>query len=535
MFFLFACVIGLSGEIVWGAENILQVKIASTPPQTYSVRTVFVQQEPFVALDELAKVVRWQVSIQSNLNLLTVSITSNTIKVAGDNPYFIVNDQIFQMPLESRYHAGHVYVPFRYLFPILQDQLPKIIRYSDENHLLEVTPQVTDTPSRPEPPPQETPAIAEAQKPEEPKSSPFNLIALSIEEKANGTLVRLQSTQLFRESDFSSWVNESGWLYVQIYGGRFDPSIIGIAPGKGFIERVVPVQQPQLAQVSLKLKDVIESHEVGQDPRTKEIFITLYRKISATPLNDKVVASLQKEKEKWNIDVIALDAGHGGQDPGTIGRSNRLREKDVVLDITRRVGNLIEKKTDIKVVLTRANDQFIPLWQRTQIANQAKAKLFISIHGNSSPSRNANGFEVFILRPGKDKDAIAVAEEENKVVKMYEGTTNAYDDFLNGNKMLYSILQAGFAKESEEMAARVSSELANTLEIPNRGVKQAGFLVLWRASMPNILVEVGFLSNRSEERKLTSAAYRQRIAEGVFKGIREFIQEKQNNMARATQ
>ena len=275
---------------------------------------------------------------------------------------------------------------------------------------------------------------------------------------------------------------------------------------------------------------------MGQDPRTKEIFVTLYRKISATPTTDDDVAALLREQQKkWEIDVITLDAGHGGKDPGTRGNFYKTKEKDIVLDIVLRLGKLIESRTDIRVVYTRKTDVYPPVWRRTQIANQAKSKLFISVHANWNKRRSAKGFDVYILGQGKDQAAIEIAEKENSVVTEFESSEKEYEGFLDGNKMIYTIMQSGFVKESEALAANVSQGMGEVLKAKNRGVKQARFLVLWRASMPNILVETGFLSNKAEEKNLRSSAYRQKIAEGIFRGIQSFIKYHQENMARAIQ
>lgn len=527
------CFLKIAAEPVWSADNVLRVRISSTPSTVYSIRTVYVQEEPFVPLDELARTISWNANVQPVVNNISVAIGRNIIRAAGDNPFLLIDNQIYQMPLESRFHAGHVYVPVRYFFPILQEHLQGLIRYSPREQLIEVAPETIDRSISPGPGETLQPPPEEIVQPL-PIDDSYNLSRIAIEEKANGTLVRIQAGRMFRQEDFSSWVHDAGYLYVQIYGGRLDPVALTASRGKGSVSQVIPEQQPQLAQISLKLKEPIQSHEVGQDPRTKEIFVTLYKKLTATETTDDVVAALLREQQKkWEIDVITLDAGHGGKDPGTRGSYYRTKEKDIVLDIVLRLGKLIESRTNIRVVYTRKKDVYLPVYRRTQIANQAKSKLFISVHANWNRRRSARGFDVYILGQGKDQAAIEIAEKENSVVKEFEGSEKEYEDFFNGNKMLYSILQSGFVKESEALAANVSQGMGAVLNAKNRGVKQARFLVLWRASMPNILIETGFVSNKSEEKNLRSRAYRQKIAEGIFRGIQSFIKYHQENMARA--
>ena len=229
---------------------------------------------------------------------------------------------------------------------------------------------------------------------------------------------------------------------------------------------------------------------------------------------------IQKLKNAWYIDTIIIDAGHGGKDPGTTCKYG-LREKFVTLDIAKRLGRLIEKNTNAKVVYTRDEDIFVPLWQRTKIANENNGKLFISIHANANKNRRIKGFETFILRPGKTSDAIDVAERENGVIKLEEETSR-YDHLTEDSFIIASLMQNAFMKESEDLAATVQSELKKSIPSPDRGVKQAGFFVLVGASMPHAFLEVGFLSNPLEEKQLRKPGYRQSIAQAAFKGVQRF-------------
>ena len=219
------------------------------------------------------------------------------------------------------------------------------------------------------------------------------------------------------------------------------------------------------------------------------------------------------------MDTIVLDAGHGGKDPGAIGKFG-TKEKDVALDITRRTGSLLEK-SGIKVVYTRDEDVFIPLLDRTKIANDANGKLFVSIHANANQNRKIQGFETYLLRPGKSEDAIEVASRENSVIKL-EDVTDQYENLSGENLIMATMAQSTFMKESEDLASTIQIELDKKLDTPNRGVKQAGFYVLIGASMPNALVEVGFLSNPNEEKMLKQSRHKQKIAEAIYYAIKSF-------------
>jgi N-acetylmuramoyl-L-alanine amidase len=171
------------------------------------------------------------------------------------------------------------------------------------------------------------------------------------------------------------------------------------------------------------------------------------------------------------------------------------------------------------VVYTREEDIFIPLWKRTKIANVSNGKIFVSIHANSNPNRTAKGFESYLLNQGKSDDAIELASRENAVIKLEEHSGDKYKELTGENLIMATMAQSMFMKESEELAALIQDELSKRLDSPNRGVKQAGFVVLIGASMPNVLIETGFLSNPTDERRLKQSSYRQKIAEGIFSAI----------------
>jgi N-acetylmuramoyl-L-alanine amidase len=215
-----------------------------------------------------------------------------------------------------------------------------------------------------------------------------------------------------------------------------------------------------------------------------------------------------------------LDAGHGGHDPGAVGPGG-LQEKDVVLDVTRRVARLVEEGLGIKVALTRTGDHFVALRDRTQFANKERAQLFVSIHANAHRDTDNQGVETYFLSSeATDNEARHVAALENGVVQLEPGNSRARMDILK--TILWDLAQSEFQEESSHLAETVQDSVTRTLRIANRGVKQAGFYVLGGAAMPAILVEIGFVSNRKEERRLMEAQYRDRVARAIYVGIAEY-------------
>jgi N-acetylmuramoyl-L-alanine amidase len=333
-------------------------------------------------------------------------------------------------------------------------------------------------------------------------------------------------------NDFESWLKRDGWLYVTIADARADIDAINKLKPVGLVKKIVAIQSPTAVQLTFKLSGKIATSEITKEEGSHDILISLRTPGSAEKqlLEKKqreVRADLENQRKRWELDVIVLDAGHGGRDFGAIGVT-KVREKDATLGITLKLGKLLEKNLkSVKVVYTRKDDSFIELHRRGQIANEADGKLFISIHCNSlrrkpSPTR---GFEVYLLRPGKTEDAVEIAERENSVVEMEEGYEQRYQKLTEENFILVTMAQSAHVKASEYFADIAQQELEDNTGIPNRGVKQAGFLVLVGASMPNVLVEAAYLSNREDERFLKSESGQHKIAEALFAAVKKYKEE----------
>jgi N-acetylmuramoyl-L-alanine amidase len=217
------------------------------------------------------------------------------------------------------------------------------------------------------------------------------------------------------------------------------------------------------------------------------------------------------------IGKVVIDPGHGGKDTGTIG-PHGLREKDLVLDVALRLGQLVESKLGSEVVYTRTDDTFIPLEQRTEMANAEKADLFISIHANSSPIASATGVETYYFNFTTEKAALDLATRENAT------SASSIHDLTD---LLQKAVLKAKVEESREFAQKVQTSLQVMSVKMNgrsrdRGVRKAPFVVLIGASMPSILAEVGFVSNPRDEGALKKSEQRQKIAEALMKGIEQY-------------
>ena len=243
------------------------------------------------------------------------------------------------------------------------------------------------------------------------------------------------------------------------------------------------------------------------------------RLTSISGLNKTIkTVDLRSEKEKWEFKTIVIDAGHGGKDPGAVGYRG-TKEKDIALDVAKRLEKKLSKNMNVKIIMTRDEDVFLRLSERTKIANESNGNLFISIHTNAAEDRRASGFETFLIGPNKNEAAVRVAARENAVLEL-EGTTGK--KLTNEDLIQATIAQSAFASKSEQFASMVQKEIKKRVQSKDRGVKQAGFYVLMGASMPNVLVELGFISNPSEEKKLRSPQYRDQLATAIYRAVEQY-------------
>lgn len=219
------------------------------------------------------------------------------------------------------------------------------------------------------------------------------------------------------------------------------------------------------------------------------------------------------------VNRIVIDAGHGGHDDGTIG-PNGVLEKDVVLDVALRLSKLVQSKMGAEVVLTRSDDTFIPLHERTNIANQQKADLFLSIHANSSPAPSVAGTETFFLNLNSSPGALDVAARENAGS---DKTINELKDLIQSITLNDKIAESETFAQNIQTAINSQAAKSN-VAARNRGVKRAPFVVLIGAGMPSVLAEIGFLSNARDEANLNKPEYRQKIAEALYKGLSQYSQ-----------
>ena len=458
----------------------------------FELQTLEASKTLYVSTKDIAKCLSSKLYENSERKKLVIYTSGRKIKISGGTSYIIIDDKSYQMFRETKVEYGDIFVPAEEFFTLIKKIILSGLTFDSKKKFLEID------------------------------VVRFNITSINIESKSNGTIIRLATKKPFSERNISSFINKHGWYYITVADAAVDTLAINNGLSRGIINKIESDQIGETAQVAFKIKSKVISHDWYQSLDPSEKIITL-----RTPLG-KVEEHIDNIKDQWMLNTVVIDPGHGGKDPGALGKYG-TKEKDIVLDISKRLGQLLERNGGIKVVYTRDEDVFVPLIDRTKIANESNGKIFLSIHANAHSNRNIQGFETFLLSPGKNEDAIEVASRENSVIKMEEKVSQ-YENLTGESLIMATMAQAAFMKESEGLASNIQTELGKKLKTPNRGVKQAGFLVLVGASMPNVLVEVGFLSNPSEEKRLKQSGHREKIAKAIYEGIKKFKNSREKEL-----
>jgi N-acetylmuramoyl-L-alanine amidase len=235
------------------------------------------------------------------------------------------------------------------------------------------------------------------------------------------------------------------------------------------------------------------------------------------------VSDLPK-RDGW---VIVIDPGHGGKDPGAIGSFSY--EKNITLPVALKTGEYIEQNIkNVKIIYTRKSDAFVELSERAEIANRYKADLFISIHANSYPQKSTYGAETYVMGHHKDQQNLEVAMKENSVILLEKDYSTKYEGFdpkSPESYIMFTIMQSAYSEQSIDLASKIQEQYKGQVGRFDRGVKQAGFWVLYKTTMPSVLTEIGFISNSSEEKYINSKEGQDHIASALYRACRDYLSE----------
>ena len=313
-------------------------------------------------------------------------------------------------------------------------------------------------------------------------------------------------------------------VYVDIYQAKLNP----ILHSKIFLVENDYLKQIRIAQKTSSTVRVVADldfkkayYRVWHLPDPFRIIIDIFpskRPRLPQPAQPAKSGSSIIRQLGLGIQRVVIDPGHGGKDPGCVGKSG-LREKKIVLDVATRLKKILESKEGIEVIMTRESDIYLDPESRTVIANQKQADLFISIHANANRSRKLSGIETFYLNFSQDPSVIETAAREN---------ATSTKNISEMKDIIEKIVQNSKIVESKELAESIQNSLVKSLSqkysnVKSLGVKGGPFWVLIGGEMPSVLVEISHLSNPTEEKRLKSPQYRQRVAQGIYEGIKEYV------------
>ncbi len=434
----------------------------------------------FVGLQEIAECLNTHTYYSNKVRKAILYLGEEKITVTAFNPFVMVGQKVRQLPVETKYSDGEIYVPVKFFTPLVKELLDIPANGNGVDAL----------------------------------SLTSNITGVQVEEKLNGPLIRVSTLKEFSKTSVSTRYSQRAF-YLDIFSGKINEKSFVKNFKKGLVREIVPVQLEQMATITFKLSKDISGEDLRVTHHSNELLVS----IPKGNVSSDLLKKLKDDREKWLIDKIVIDPGHGGRDPGTIGVRGTY-EKDVVLGIAKKLKKLLEKKLKVQVFMTRDNDTYVSLEKRTHFANEKQAKLFISIHANWNRNSKIRGASTYFLGLAKSDEAVEIAQRENEVIKYDDGVQTS--GLSEENIILATMAQNAYNKESQDLADMIQESIAKHTGLRNRGIKQAGFYVMVGASMPNVLIETAFMSNAKEERQLKSSSFQQKMAQGIYESVKEF-------------
>ena len=503
-------------------QRLLKVSVSDNM-KTGQISSIVRNGMTYVSAKDLSKFLSGNYYYNPSAAKVEMKFKNFNLKVTAKNQFIVLTDKhlnsnvVFQLPISTLLLNNDVFLPIEYSLKYIEIAYQKKLKYNSKTKDLIITDDASDIfaqlkSAKPT-------EIMVEKKPSAKRVSDYDIYGMEISEMANGTLVRLKTSR--RINKYSSSIHE-GKLFFFVSGASIDPNFVKSSKPAGSIRNVKVKTVKGNKQIEFALKygpkysDSLQS--ASKDIDTDDILITIQN-----DKFDKLTEDIEANKNKWSFDVIVIDAGHGGRDPGAIGITG-VREKDVTLGVALELEKMVKKNmSDVKVIMTRDKDVSVDLYARGKIANENNGKLFISIHANSVGKRNSKvrGSDVYLLRPGKTERAIEIAEIENSVIQ-YEENPELYQTLTDENFILVTMAHSAYMRYSEKFSEILYRNLEKNSKIPARGVKQAGFYVLVGASMPNVLFETGFITNRQDEAYLKSKSGQREIANTLYNSIVEY-------------
>ena len=458
-------------------------------------------EELYISTFDIARIFKATKYWSPESRKLVLRIDSRRYLFTIDTRVVVVDEEPMLLRVPIRYEDGSVMVPLEYITEVLMPRSWETIELDEERLVLTIG------------------------------SPDYNITDINFVEDDEGTRAEIDLTE---ELLYHVNSDTPGILRIKIYGGRLNSLKLTVPEGRGLFNRVRAEQTEHDAYLFFDVKRTaarfkVEFESAG-DVLERERKLVIYLEKGELPeipdvdyAGKRMLEILDDEtirKEKTPVRVIAIDPGHGGVDNGKVGVTGVL-EKDVNLEVALMLRDQLMGSLGLEVVLTRDTDELIPFDRRIEIANSAVADIFISIHCNGWYSASAGGVETLFLAPARTEDEARLAREENASIR-FENPDLDPEEVDDLDFILWDMVQNEFINESSGLAEIVQKELADGLDIRNRGVKQGGLRVLKGLRMPAVLVELAFLSNPREEKLLTREDFRERVVRGLVEAIRRY-------------
>ncbi|MBN1165297.1 MAG: N-acetylmuramoyl-L-alanine amidase [Candidatus Krumholzibacteriota bacterium] len=467
-------------------------------------RLVEPSEELFISTYDLARIFRATRYWDAGARKLSLRIDNHRYMFTLDTRVVVIDGEPVLLRVPVRYVEGAVMIPLEFVSEILIPRALEKVEIDEERLILTIG------------------------------STEYNVTGISFSEEEGSTRAILDMTEeLLYHVDSET----AGLLRLKIYGGKLNTLKFSATEGKGLFNRVRAERTEHDAYLFFDVTktaarfrvEFLEPEDEGERGRQLVIYLEQgelpeipdadFAGKRMTEILDSAEPGTYRELRK-----VVIDPGHGGIDKGKISPSG-VYEKDVNLALSFDLKDRLIEDLGVEVILTRTRDELIALDHRAEIANSEGADLFISIHCNGWFHPDAGGFETFFLSPARTEDAIRLAQEENASLR-FENPGLEPKELEDLDFILWDMVQNEFINESSKLAELIQRELSEAIEIRNRGVKQAGLLVLKSLKMPAVLIEVAFLSNPQEERLLQDSTFRRQVVEGIVAAVRRFQRQQ---------
>jgi len=469
--------------------------------QRAKIQSVRQGEMDYLLLNDLAAALGGQTSFDPQSQKATFTLGSHTLEITVFSPFVVLDKVTYNLSFSPVFDQGTFWLPAVTTTPVLEKMCGGRLFYSENDKVLRL------------------------------EEAASNILDIQISRKQNGTLVEIVTAERMQAETYLS----SPWLNVTVFGGRLVPSDFDGRKFPPLIAEVRAYQFDNSAQLAFRLARPIGNFRqtLTTDPFRVQVALEDTAQAADAFVPPPPPPKPKKQALAPVIRKIVVDAGHGGEDFGAIGKK-KTKEKDVCLAIAHKLKNILLDDGRFEVIMTRADDIFIPLADRTKIANDAGADLFISIHANANRKRHIAGVTTYFLDVARNDEARALAVAENASIRFEQEEEENFEAMDDLSFILLDMVQNEHQKESEELSKLIQRELADSLGIPDKGVDQAGFFVLNRAYMPAVLVETAFISNPNEEKLLRKSEFREKIARGIYRGILAFKNRVERQAPKST-